>query len=100
MSDYKIVSLPAFTVAGLSVRTSNSRPDQIGKLWQEFYSRNIEAQVPNRKSKNIYSVYIDYERDYTCPYTLIIGCEVEPDEIVPEGLVKKQVPAAKFAVFD
>jgi predicted transcriptional regulator YdeE len=100
MPDYPIVSLPSFTVTGLSVRTSNSRPDQIGQLWQEFYRRDIAGQIATKKSENIYSVYIDYETDYTGPYTLVIGCETDSEDTIPVGLVSKQVPGARFAVFD
>jgi predicted transcriptional regulator YdeE len=100
MPDYQIVSLPSFTVTGLSVRTSNSRPDQIGQLWQEFYRRDIAGQIASKKSENIYSVYIDYETDYTGPYTLVIGCETDSEDTIPVGLVSKQVPGARFAVFD
>jgi predicted transcriptional regulator YdeE len=100
MPDYSIVSLPSFTVLGLSIRTSNSRPDQIGQLWQQFYSRNIAGQIANKESENIYSVYIDYESDHTGAYTLVIGCQIDESASVPGGLVKKQVPASRFAVFD
>ena len=100
MAEYRIISLPSFTLVGVSVRTSNSRPDQIGQLWQEFYGRNIAAEILNKKSENIYSVYIDYESDYRGPYTLLIGCKVDSGQSIPTGLVQKQIPASKFAVFD
>jgi predicted transcriptional regulator YdeE len=101
MADYEIVSLPAFTVAGLSIRTSNSRPDQIGQLWQEFYGQNIGARVPRKKSENVYSVYIDYESDHTGLYTLVIGYEIDPSHsVATQGLVSKQVPGSNFAVFE
>jgi len=100
MAEYKTEFRSPFTVAGLATRTSNSRPDQIGALWQEFYGRNVLAQIPNKKSDDVFSVYIDYESDHTGPYTLIIGCEVEGGAVVSEGLVKKKIPGAKFAVFD
>ena len=100
MLDFETVTRASFSVAGLATRTSNSRPDQIGALWQEFYGRNILAQIPNKRSSDVYSVYIDYESDHNGPYTLIIGCEVDKDTAVPEGLSKQQVPGARFSVFD
>jgi predicted transcriptional regulator YdeE len=98
MPDYRIVVRPGFTVVGLALRTSNSQPDQIGGLWQEFYTRNIASLIRNAKSGDIYSVYIDYEGDHTQPYTLVIGCEADAIN-VPPGLVAKNVPAARYAVF-
>jgi predicted transcriptional regulator YdeE len=96
--NYRTVSLPAFTVVGISARVSNDRPQEIGKLWQQFYAHGIAAKVPNKKSEIIYSVYIDYESDHTKPYTIVIGCEVNDPASLPAGLVSKTVPAAKYAV--
>ncbi len=73
--NYQNVSRPAFTVVGISARVSNDRPQEIGKLWQQFYVQGIAAKIPNKKSEKIYSVYIDYESDHTKPYTMVIGCE-------------------------
>lgn len=98
MKDYRIVSVPRFTVAGLSVVTSNDRSDQIGALWQQFYGQNVAAQIPNKKSDDIYSLYIDYQGDYTKPYRLVIGCKVDLISSLRAGLVAKTVPAANYAV--
>jgi predicted transcriptional regulator YdeE len=98
MPDYRTVARSAFKVVGLGLRTSNSRPDQIGGLWQQFYARNIPSLIPNKKSDDIYSLYIDYEGDHTQPYTLVIGCEADQVDTA-EGLVAKSVPAARYAVF-
>ena len=99
MLDYKIVSRPAFTIAGISVRTSNARAAQIGKLWQDFYSQNISARVTDKKSGDIYSLYAEYEGDHTQPYTLVIGHEVDEASGTVGGLTTKTVPVAKYAVF-
>ncbi len=96
--DYKTVSLPRFTIVGISARVSNEQPQEIGQLWQQFYAEGVAGKIPNKKSENIYSVYIDYESDHTKPYTLVIGCEVNDASSVPAGLVSKTVPAAKYAV--
>jgi predicted transcriptional regulator YdeE len=96
--DYKQVSLPAFTIVGVSARVSNDRPQEIGTLWQQFYAQGIAAKIPNKKSENICSVYIDYEGDHTKPYTIVIGCEVNDAPSLPAGLMSKVVPAAKYAV--
>jgi predicted transcriptional regulator YdeE len=96
--NYKTVSLPAFTVVGISARVSNDRPQEIGALWRQFYAQGIAAKIPNKKSENVYSVYIDYESDHTKPYTIVIGCEVNDAASLPAGLVSKTVPAAKYAV--
>jgi predicted transcriptional regulator YdeE len=96
--NFRTISLSAFTIVGISARVSNDRPQEIGKLWQQFYAEGIAATIPNKKSENIYSVYIDYESDHTKPYTIVIGCEVNDAASLPAGLVAKTVPAAKYAV--
>jgi predicted transcriptional regulator YdeE len=91
-------SRPTFTVVGISARVSNDRPQEIGALWRQFYADGIAAKIPNKKSENIYSVYIDYESDHTKPYTIVIGCEVNDAASLPAGLVSKTIPPAKYAV--
>jgi predicted transcriptional regulator YdeE len=95
---YSLLSRSAFSVAGISARVSNDRPHSIGALWQQFYAQGIGAQIPSKKSENIYSVYIDYESDHTKPYTMVIGCEVSDAGSLPPGLVRTTVPAATYAV--
>lgn len=100
---YKIQAEPALTVVGITTRTSNQRIDEIGMLWQRFYSSNVSAQVVSRFDKRIYSVYSDYESDASGEYNLLIGCAVSPDLLdaqVPNGMAKKTVPAGKYAVFE
>lgn len=80
-------------------RTTNeneqSRKD-IGELWQKFSGTNIIEQIPNKESNDIYCIYTDYESDFTGPYTTILGCKVTSIENVPEGLISKTIPKAKF----
>jgi len=95
---HRTISLPAFTVVGISLRTSNDRPQEIGKLWQQFCAEGMAAQIPNKKSENIYSLYLDYEGDHTKPYTLVIGWEVHDASSLPEGFESRTVPAAKYAL--
>jgi predicted transcriptional regulator YdeE len=97
--DYQMVPRPAFTVAGISLRTSNAEPEKIGGLWQQFYSGDFGSRIPDKKSDDIYSLYMEYEGDHTQPYTLVIGYEASPSAAIPSGMVAKTVPAAKYAVF-
>ena len=97
---YKIQTESALTVVGITTRTSNQRIDEIGQLWQRFYSSNVAAQVVSRLDKRIYSVYSDYESDATGEYNLLIGCAVSLEAQVPDGLTKKTVSASQYAVFE
>ena len=93
-------SLPGMTIVGISIRTSNSRPEEIGTLWGRFRSENPIAAISGRLSDEIYSLYLDYEGDHTQPYTLLLGYAVRPEAGVPKGLMLRHVPASKYAVFD
>jgi len=63
-------------IVGISVRTTNQNGQamqDIGNLWQRFFSEQLLAKIPNKVSDAIYSIYTDYQKDYTEPYTCIVG---------------------------
>lgn len=96
---YEIITPEEFQIIGIHVRTTNkneqSRKD-IGELWQKFSGTNMIEQIPNKESNDIYSIYTDYESDFTGPYTTIPGCKLTSIENVPEGLIGKTIPGGKF----
>jgi len=86
----KTGNLGAFNIIGIPVRTSNENgksAQDIDALWEKFMSENIVGQIPNKISQNVYSVYTDYEGDYTQPYTTLLGCKVTSLEEIPKGMV-------------
>ncbi|WP_119459688.1 GyrI-like domain-containing protein [Rhodospirillaceae bacterium SYSU D60014] len=98
--DFTTSAREAFTIVGIAARTSNSEGGRIAALWQRFYAEGIQQRIPDRLSDDVYSLYTDYESDHTGPFTLVIGCAVSKAEALPDGLVAKAVPAAKYAVID
>lgn len=102
MKKYTVVEKPAINIIGIECRTSNSPdagPQDIPKHWEKFYSEYIRDKIPNKASKDIVSLYCDYEGDYTKPYSLVIGCSVSSLNVIPEGMVVKTIPAGSYAVF-
>lgn len=99
MTTSQTIQLDQFIITGISVRTTNqdgqSQAD-IGQLWQRFIGEHLMAQIPDKLSDEIYCLYTDYESDFTGAYTTYIGCRVDPAALVPEGLVSKKIPAAKY----
>ncbi len=68
-----------FKIIGIETETTNENgesAEEMGKLWQRFYSENIPNQIPNKAGNEVYSIYTDYETDYTGKYTSIIGLKV------------------------
>ena len=99
----KVIEHEAFTVVGISARTSNSKEmtgdGSIGKLWGRLFEEGVLAKIPNKADQNIVAVYTDYAGDHDDEYTFLLGARVRSDADVPEGMVAKKVPAGKFAVF-
>jgi len=91
-----------FDIIGISIRTTNENGqagNDIPKLWQKFFSENILEKIPNKLDSSIYSVYTEYESDFTKPYTTVLGCKVANLNTIPEGMIGITVPNGKFTKF-
>jgi predicted transcriptional regulator YdeE len=87
-------------VIGMALRTSNEEAGKtIPAHWQRFNASSIHKQVKNRISDDIYAVYTNYEGDYTKPYTLVIGFEVDSLDNIPMGLTGVTIPASRYEVY-
>lgn len=82
-------TLKSFYVIGIAVRTSNEN-GQAGKdipaLWNQFMSEKIMEKIPNKVDHTVYSIYTEYEADYTKPYTTVLGCKVSNLDTIPAGM--------------
>ena len=99
----RIVEEPGFSVIGISTRTTNaiemSGRGVIGKQWDRFRQAGLLGKIPDRVDANILALYTDYASDHSGAYTFILGAKVSSAENVPPGMVIKEVPAGKYAVF-
>jgi predicted transcriptional regulator YdeE len=97
------VQQEGFTVVGIAVRTSNAeqmtdaRP--IGKQWERFFKEGVLAAIPNKADGNILALYTEYASDKDGEYTYVLGARVTIVESVPDGMVAKNIPAGRYAVF-
>jgi AraC family transcriptional regulator len=92
----RIVSRPAFTVAGL-VNRGQVDGEKIGALWGRFFERIGEVQhvlEPNVA----YGVMTNYD-EATGEFDYIAACQVASGKELPAGFVPVAVPAADWAVF-
>lgn len=91
--------IDAFTVAGLTVRTTNRKEidpktQRIGPLWGRFFSEGIADKTAARISDpRIFGVYSNYESDAHGPFDLTCGVAVEPSA----GAVS--IEAGEYLVF-
>jgi predicted transcriptional regulator YdeE len=84
------VKIEPFKVIGISVRTTNEHGQaakDIPVLWEKLINEDILNSIPNKIDNTIYSIYTDYEKDHTKPYTTVLGCKVENLDNIPEGMV-------------
>ena len=90
----------SFSIIGIGIHTSNQTAmEELPELWEKFNIEDIKNKIPNRINDDLLAVYTDYEGDYTKPYLYILGCEVSSVEIVPEGMIAKKIPSAKYEIF-
>jgi len=81
--------LESFNIIGIAVRTTNANGQSgidIPALWDRFISEGIADQIPDKVDRTVYSVYTEYEGDFTKPYTTVLGCNVNSLDIIPEGM--------------
>jgi len=94
--------IESFKVIGIAVRTTNENNqamNDISLLWNKFFSENLIEKIPNKLGSEIYCIYTEYEKDYTKPYTTIIGCKVENLNEIPEGMIGKEIEGGKYQEF-
>lgn len=91
-----------FSVIGISIRTTNEN-DQSSKdipaFWDRFMSEAIAEKIPNKIGDSVYCVYTDYEKDYTKPYSVILGCKVSSLDNIPDGMVGHTLNETNYAKF-
>ncbi len=99
----KVVQQDAFTVVGISARTSNARemtPDGvIGKEWGRLMQEGLLGKIANKADSNIVAVYTDYASDHNGEYAFVLGARVKSGDDVPAGMVARKILAGKYAVF-
>ncbi len=96
------VTIKAFKVIGISVRTTNENGQSakdIGELWNKFMTEGILAKIPNKVDNTIYSIYTEYESDHTKPYTTILGCKVSTIDTIPNGMTAKTFNGGNYTKF-
>lgn len=94
--------IPSFYLIGISIRTTNENQQaaqDIPALWQRFMENNMASEIPHKLSDELYCVYTEYEKDYTRPYTTVLGCKVSSLDQIPEGMSGWQIPESDYQIF-
>lgn len=91
-----------FYVVGISIRTTNEHQQSaidIPKLWERFFSENISQKINNKIDERLYCIYTDYEKDFTKPYTTILGYAVQHLNDIPKELTALEIKTNQYAKF-
>ncbi|WP_338751138.1 effector binding domain-containing protein [Bacillus sp. FJAT-52991] len=99
-----VVEKEPFQVIGMTARTCNAdemtSKAKIPSLWSAFYQQKVGEKVSHLvKPGIVYGLYSDYTTDVNGEYSITLGMEMSSSEAVPEGVVVKTIPAAKYMVF-
>jgi AraC family transcriptional regulator len=94
----KLVERAAFAVLGVQAIFGVGEQDFFDKVWMQTYMSYEEQVKPLSPDKAYYGVWFSSD-DKEHPHYLA-GMMVEGLDQVPAGLVLREVPAARYAVFD
>ncbi|HLO79377.1 MAG TPA: GyrI-like domain-containing protein [Chitinophagaceae bacterium] len=97
--EYETVQVGDFYIVGISTITTNQggqSAKDIGELWGRFYDEGVLQMIEERESDDIYSVYTDYESDFTGQYTCILGVRVNVIVSIPEGFVGRKIEGGNY----
>jgi len=93
----KIISKPAFKAVGLSYVGKNLN-GEIGQMWGSFIPRiNEPKRINPQVSYGLCFTNVKDVREGEFEY--VAGVEVTDDQNIPAGMVYREVPAYKYAVF-
>lgn len=94
-------TIESFTVIGIQGRTDNASElagtGIIAGMWGRFFGEL--SRIPNRADANIVALYTDYESGAHGAYTFFIGTRVTSTADIPEGMVAREIPGGRYAVF-
>ncbi|CAD8139606.1 unnamed protein product [Paramecium octaurelia] len=104
-----LVQLDSFTIVGIQrniLQKDELDPQkaQIGRTFDEYYSKQLYDQIPNRlnpmRTHCLYFELSDGQDWQEMKYKIVVGEQVSQVKNVPEGMVSIKVPAHHFCRFD
>jgi len=92
----KFINLPDFTIVGVRYFGKNEN-QEISQLWGE--GNKVFGQIKNVNEDAAYGVCTTVEGAAPGEFEYVAGLRVSQVEDIPSGMVVRQVPALKYAVF-
>ena len=97
-----MTKIESFKIIGISIETTNQNgkaAEDLGNLWGRFFAENVAGKIQNKISGEIYSIYTDYESDFTGNYLAILGFKVSSLDNIPDGLIGREFENETFMKF-
>jgi predicted transcriptional regulator YdeE/DNA-binding transcriptional MerR regulator len=96
--EHKIINRPAFKVVGLSYVGKNEH-GEIKHMWDRFNQR--AGEINNSNHKECYGLCFSTVEGGAQPgeFEYVAGLEVVDTKGIPSGMVYREVPAYKYAIF-
>lgn len=96
------ITIEDFNIIGISMVTTNKNGQSIkdiGTLWQRFEKEQIAVKIPNIISGEVYSLFTDYESDFSGKYLTIIGFKVSDLNRIPDGMIGRTFKGGSYKKF-
>jgi predicted transcriptional regulator YdeE len=71
----------------------------IGRQWERFLKENLAARIPQKAEASAIAVYSEYAADEHGEYNYLLGARVSAIAEIPAGMVVRNVPTGRYAVF-
>ncbi|MEO1484555.1 MAG: GyrI-like domain-containing protein [Bacteroidota bacterium] len=98
----EVITVEDFNIIGISMVTTNKKGQSIkdiGTLWQRFEKEQIAVRIPNIISGEVYSLFTDYESDFSGKYLTIIGFKVSHLDTIPDGMIGRAFKGGSYKKF-
>lgn len=98
-TETKLIETTRLIGLALPFKTTNENGQSnidCGNLWQQFEAESWLSKIPRKLSNEILAVYHDYEGDHTKPFSYFIGCKVNKDTTVPDGMDALAIPSGNY----
>ncbi len=88
--------LIGLSLNGKTTNTNGQSSIDCGSLWQKFEKGNYAAQIKGKLSDEVVAVYHQYEGPEKQSFSYFIGCKVDADSTIPQGLDSLTIPQGLY----
>jgi predicted transcriptional regulator YdeE len=99
-----LVRIEPFTVAGLTVRTTNEREAHpasavLPNLWAQFYNEGVADRVARAPDASPVAVYWQYDSDASGAYNVTVGVELRTPRVLASDITVIEVAGGDYVMF-